>query len=279
MRSALEKSLLIFFFVLGPVLPAWAMTPTIEYYRASSVFIETIQPVRLDWKVRDAVRVDVYDGFRNTTYPSLGNQNYIEVWPEKTARFVLYAYGSSGEVQSREIIIEWPPLTIESFDASQLSISQVQPVRLSWKVRGATRVDVYDGFKNTTYTALGNQNYIEVYPEATATYRLYAYGQGQTLTRDITIQVQSWKPLISYYAASTQAIPFPRPVTIYWQVQNAASVSITDTSSGQVYQGLAAYGNIEVIPQRTSTYSLRVVGSRGGEVFQNLTITVAQPRP
>jgi hypothetical protein len=258
---------------------AHAMTPTIEFYRASTLLVETIQPVRLDWKVKDAVRVDVYDGFRNTTYPNLGNQNYIEVWPEKTARYILYAYGSAGEVQAREITIEWPPLTIESFQASVLSITQRQPVRLSWKVRGATRVDVYDGFKNTTYTALGNQNYIEVWPETTASYRLYAYGQGQTLTRDITIEVQSWKPAISWYTASTQAIPFPRPVTIYWQVQNAASVLIRDNTTGQIYQGLAAYGNIEVLPQRTTTYTLQVVGIRGGEVFQNLTINVAQPMP
>jgi hypothetical protein len=43
--------------------------PIIEFFRSSEGSIDSVRPVRLWWKVQNANRVDVYDGFKNTVYP------------------------------------------------------------------------------------------------------------------------------------------------------------------------------------------------------------------
>ncbi|MCX6131459.1 MAG: hypothetical protein NTX25_20660, partial [Proteobacteria bacterium] len=248
-------------------------------FQASTYQIDTLQPVRLTWTVRNSVRVDVYDGFRSKTYDNLGESNYIEVWPEKTAVFTLLAYGSQGEVEQRSLTIVWSPVHIEYFRASSTSIDRVQAVRLSWKVSSARQVDIYDGFKNTTYTNLGNENYIEVWPEATATYTLRVYGQGQPLEQQITIKFEQDLPNIRVFSASVQALEIPRTIYLSWQVDDASSIAIYDMTSGQRYEGLAAAGLLEILPKQTTRYILIAKGLTGNQVQRELLVTVLQAEP
>ena len=79
--------------------------PTIEYYRAAATTIYKVQAVGLSWKVSGASRVDVWDGFRQTTYPNLQHEGYIEVWPESTADYVLYAYNADNQYATSKLTI------------------------------------------------------------------------------------------------------------------------------------------------------------------------------
>ncbi len=258
---------------------AEASTPIIEFFTASTVLVKELQPVRLNWQVRDAVQVDIYDGFRNVTYSALGNQNYIEVWPEKTANFVLLAYGEKGELVKSTLTISWEPLTIDFFQASTLSIKTIQPVRLSWRVKGARQVDIYDEFRNTTYSALGNENFIEVWPERTASYTLRVYGQGQLISQVLTIRFDKQQPIVNVFRASFYSVLQPRPIILSWQVDGAVRTEVAENSQGRIFSNLPFEGSIEVLPYRTTTYTLSSFGPTGQRTQQNLTIEVQNPLP
>jgi hypothetical protein len=258
---------------------ALAAQPTIEFYRASTTQVETLQGVRLWWKVHNAVRVDIHDGFRNTVIPELGNENYIEVWPERTATYTLQAYGSQGERVEQAIVIEFAPLEIELFQASTPTSTPRAAVRLWWKVHGASRVDVHDSFRDTTYTNLGSDNFIEVYPERTAVYTLLAYGQGRSIRQQVTVAVERDEPVIAQFVASTSVIYRPEPVFLRWTVYEAERVDIEDGITGQVYSQVGLQGQIQVRPDRTATYTLRAYGRQGQVVTQQLTITVDNRAP
>jgi hypothetical protein len=258
---------------------ALAAQPMIEFYRASTTYVETLQGVRLWWKVHNAVRVDIYDGFRNTVIPELGNENYIEVWPERTATYTLQAYGSAGERVEQPIVIEFAPLEIEFFQASTPVSTPRAAVRLSWKVQGASRVDIHDSFQNTTYPNLGNENVIDVYPERTAVYTLFAYGQGRTLRQQVTVAVERNEPVIAEFVASTSVIYRPEPVFLRWTVYDAERVDIEDGITGQVYSQVGLQGQIQVRPDRTATYTLRAYGPQGQVATRQLTITVENRSP
>lgn len=260
------------FLLLTPL--ASAAMPLIEIYNASVTQIDRIQPIRLNWKVQNAVRVDVYDGFRNTTYPLLGSENYIEVWPERTATYTLIAYGNQNEVQKRDITIYFAPMVIEYFQASTTFITSRQPVRLWWKVQAASQVDLFDGFKNETYANLGNENSIEVWPERTATYSLFVRGQGQTITQQITVVVQLPPPIIHVFTASPMWIrPFEN-VRISWATANTTSVDVENLTNGQTFNQLPPQSSLDLSFERTSTLLIRARNSLGEVVYQQLTVFV-----
>lgn len=89
--------------VMGPV--GGPNFPRVEFYQAYPQIIDKVQAVRLSWRVQNAVRVDIYDGFRDTTIPDLGSENFIEVWPSRSANYVLYAYGAEGQVTTARMTV------------------------------------------------------------------------------------------------------------------------------------------------------------------------------
>jgi hypothetical protein len=262
---------------LLPTPLASAAMPVIEFYNASVTQIDRIQPVRLNWKVQNAARVDIYDGFRNTTYPLLGSENYIEVWPERTATYTLIAYGDQNEVQKRDITIYFAPMVIEYFQASTTFITSRQPVRLWWRVQAASQVDLFDGFKNETYTNLGNENSLEVWPERTATYTLFVRGQGQTLTQQITVVVQVPPPIIHVFTASPMRVKPFENVRISWATENTISVDLENLTNGQTFNQLPPISSLDLSFERTSTLLLRAKNSQGDVIYQQLTVFVRSP--
>jgi hypothetical protein len=257
---------------------ARAQSPVIEFYNASTESIDIVQSVRLWWRVQGAVNVDIWDGWRNVLVPSLGNENYIEVWPERTSTYTLIATGPDGQRVTRDVTIRFAELEIEYFDAAQHVIDRVQPVRLFWRVMGARRVDIFDGLLNTTYSNLGNQNFIEVWPHRTATYTLYAEGpQGQIATSQVTVVFDPRNILdIERFVASPQVVERPQRVRLAWLVRGATHVELRDGFNGQVYR-LGTSGSIEVRPRWTSTYTLVAFSQTGETMTRELTIYVNQP--
>ncbi len=175
--------------VIGPIVPGF---PRVEFYQASPQIIEKQQPVRLSWRVQNAVRVDIYDGFRDTTISDLGTENFIEVWPNRSANYVLYAYGAEGQVSTATMTVYFSPLQIEYFTASTYIASPGQAIRLNWSSRSAARVDIFDSTLNTNYANLNMPSgSIEVYPFQTTTYTITVYNQlGESRILQLTVVVR-----------------------------------------------------------------------------------------
>lgn len=256
-------------------------TPVVDYYEASRSTIDTLQAVRLSWKVRDAVRVDIYDGFRHVIIPDLGSENFIEVWPERTSEYRLLAYGANGEVTTAALTITFAPLSIELFQAATPRVWVPQNVRVWWNVRGATRVELIDGARNITVGTFTNQGSVDVWVERTTMLSLIAYGPDNQVTSaqlEIVVNRQDIA-VIQFFRADTQVLQGPRLVRLSFVVEGAARVEIRDGLTGMVYQNLAPRGQIEVLPRATTTYTLTAWGQNGQVVSRDLTVTVEQPNP
>jgi hypothetical protein len=235
-----------------------------------------VQAVRLSWKVQNAARVDVYDGFRNTTYENLGQENYIEVWPEKTSKYVLYAYGSNGEVVTQEltIAVDYYPVIVELFEASPRVTDPRQPVKLWWKIRNARIVDVFDVTKNMTYPNLGNENYIFVYPEKTSRYILQARGDGNQMQQlELTIYVRQYQPTIDFFHASTYVTQANEAVMLKWKVSHAVRAEIFDGSKNATYP-VGLQGEILVYPDKSAAFYLYAYDEAGQLATRELFIKV-----
>jgi hypothetical protein len=162
----------------------------IDYFRSSETAIESQRAVRLSWKVRFASRVDIYDSILQVVYSNLMHEDSLEVFPERTTRYILTASSEDGRSTSQIITIFVSGPRILQFGASTYTIFSKQPVRLWWKIISGKKVDIFEPIKNVTYTDLGNENFIEVWPEVTTTYYLNIYGfDGSFMSQNLTVFV------------------------------------------------------------------------------------------
>ena len=266
----------------------------VDFYSASTTKIDRIQPVRLWWRVRDASRVDIYDGFRNMVIPSLGNENYIEVWPQRTSTYTLLVYGLTGSLEKTV------PITIE-FTRTPVPPSPVPPstpdpvlptiyfsmepansgptVTLKWQVENAVSVDLLDstGQLNTSNAPLIGS--VSVSPTVTTTYTLRAYNtQGRSAERSVTVNVASRDPEILFFRGNSDYILAGQPVTLEWRAENTVRASLIGPGIpyGR-YDFLPAFSSLTVYPRETGVYVLFAFAADGRYVQAQYTVTVARP--
>lgn len=267
--------------------------PVVEYYRASSTQIERIQAVRLWWKVRDAARVDIYDSFRNVVIPDLQNENYIEVWPERTSTYTLLVYSSTGSLEQTVPITitvqlsptppppppATPALWVDYFTAENITQVPGQLVTLKWSVRNATRVEIVDQFGQLSIPNAPFSGTYNIYPTVTSTYTLRAYdAQGRTIERSFTATVQSTDPMILFFRGNTDFVLAGQPVTLEWRAERAVRASLI--GPGIPYgqrDSLPAFSSLTIYPRQSGVYTLYAFAADGRYVQAQYTITVASP--
>jgi hypothetical protein len=268
--------------------------PEVDFYSASATRIDRIQPVRLWWRVRDASRVDIYDGFRNVVIPSLGSENYIEVWPERTSTYTLLVYGISGSLEKTvPITIEFtripvpptpePPATpdpvLPNIYLSTDPANSGSTVTLKWQVENAVRVDLTDStgqLNNSNVPLIGS---LSVSPTVTTTYTLRAYNtQGRSVERSVTVNVVSRDPEILFFRGNSDYVLAGQPVTLEWRAENAVRASLI--GPGIPYgrhDFLPAFSSLTVYPRETGVYVLFAFAADGRYVQAQYTVTVARP--
>ena len=283
----------ILFFLLAPLGTLHADTmedmlfeladqPQIIDYTSQIDTISKKQGVLLNWKVSNALRVDVEDGFFNRTYPNLAHEGYIEVWPEETSQFTLIAYGANGSRISRSLTIKVNKLRPEIvyFQASEEAIDSVRPVRLSWKVKNASIVDIHDGFRNVTYPNLGRENSIEVWPEKSSFYTLWMTGEfGNRSSERILIKFEDVTPKILSFSTSTyQGLPGDR-IDLKWLTQNAEHVSLELDHGNRIdyHDKLAASGSFSFILEAPTRCKLTVTNKYSQTISHELEVKMANP--
>ena len=182
-----------------------------------------------------------------------------------------------------------PMSTINSFDASPLSISPGGSSTLNWNVTGATSVAIDQGVGNVALT--GSRM---VTPSATTIYTLTATNAGGTITATTQVIVEAVAPpppptptppppptptpadlpIISYFSAVPPAIIAGDTSTLSWSVSNAVSVTI-DQGVGNV--GLV--GTAPVSPASTINYTLTATNAAGWSSVTIPVIVSAAPPP
>ena len=203
--TKLASRLACFFFLSGistfAEISLGANPVIIDYFNASTQHIDSIQAVRLWWRVRGAVNVDIQDGFRNLIIPSLGDENYIEVWPERTATYTLLARGSDGAIQQSSITITFPKVDpiIDFCTVTPSSINKGDVAVLQWSSRGTVRTEITGPNFFWHEHPVGSMS---VSPGSSTAYNVRAYAaDGRVVTCAAVVNV--------YDANSSPTYPYP----------------------------------------------------------------------
>jgi len=153
-----------------------------------------------------------------------------------------------------------PPPTVESFDASPPTISAGASSTLSWKVSGATTVEIDHGIGSV---ALSGDRVVS--PTVTTVYTLVATsadGLSVTATAQVIVSgatpSPAGVPVVDSFVANPPGISAGGSATLSWEVSDATSVAI-DPGLGTV----ALSGSMTVSPTATTTYILMATNAAG----------------
>lgn len=260
--------------------------PQMDSFGPSSTTVTEGDRVTLSWSASRAQYVVIADGER--IWPRQPASGTLEVVVSKTTTFTakaVNAAGESGEVTTVVTVLPkqvTPEPEIESFSITPAKASLGDTLRVRYRVVNAVKVLLQPvGIELPV-----NQEQFEFAAERAGRieYRLVAYNEdGKAATRSATVEVAelSQARVIEFRAlvngipikADEEIEPFSR-VTIEWQVERAARVEIRP-SIGLV----GATGTTDVMPERTTTYTLTAKDDQGRAVTAEITVKVkAQER-
>ncbi len=237
--------------------------PRILSFTATPQSVTPGLPVTLAWEVTnaDSVTIDNQVGLQPVT-------GSVTVMPAQTTSYTLTAVGPGGNVSASVSVTVVPtgdPVVVR-YVATPDTVPPGGRAVLDWEVDNATRVTISGlaGNQMTKGTA-------EVTPSQTTTYTLTAFGNGQMITRDVTVTVSAPDaPAVLEFAAQPAAVNAGGSTTLVWRTVNATSVDI-DNGVGAA---LAASDSVQVSPSQTTTYTLTARGANGSATAQ-VTVTVA----
>lgn len=190
--------------------------------------------------------------------------------------FICLTQTGNGAAQSSS------PVAIEFFTASKTVIDRVEPIALSWSVRDAAAVDLFDGYHNRTFNNFRAQDKIQVWTDRNATFTLIARGlDGNTVTRQISISfaIPDLDPLVDYFYPSVGYLLVGQSTTLQWRSRNGSRVTIMDLQSGTRYEYQPSSGTLAVSPTMSTTYQIQVTSHSGRQVQAQTQIQVTQVPP
>lgn len=183
----------------------------------------------------------------------------VKVTPATDTIYTLKADGPGGFAQASvkvEVITVSRPVVV-LLNASPPAIRKGQSTQLTWEVTGENAVVRFD----QNIGSIPLKGSLKVSPQQTTTYRLLAMNGGGSVSRSVTVQVQSLPdaPRISSFTGSPDNIQSGQNATLSWSVSGEVnSVSIAP-GIGQVL----AEGSQHVSPPVTTTYLLTATGPGG----------------
>ncbi|WP_310397947.1 T9SS type A sorting domain-containing protein [Hymenobacter sp.] len=194
-------------------------------------------------------------------------------------RYILTVYNALGVSTSAEVNIMYdqpyipPPPSlpyISSFTSNASSVVAGSPATLAWTTGNASTV-VVEGIGNVSASGT-----LAVYPTATTTYRLTAYGANNTTaTSQVTVGVnaappQPALPYISSFTSNASSVIGGSPALLAWTTGNASTVVVEGIGN------VSASGTLVVYPTATTTYRLTAYGANNTTSASQVTVSVLQ---
>jgi hypothetical protein len=247
--------------------------PSISNFSSNTDSIISGQSATLSWSVADAMSVSISPDVG--TVSSSGTKG---VSPASTTTYKLTASNGAGNSTASTTVtvtVSSVPV-ITAFGVSPASIISGEPTTLAWDVVGAKSISISQGING-----VASKGSMLVKPAATSTYVLTASGDYGSVTKSVTVTVDTTNttnttdtaitknpPSINTFSASKSSITLGDNVTLNWAVASARSVSISpDVGS------VPSSGWTMVIPIATTTYKLSAVNTFGTETKET-TVTV-----
>ncbi|MDD5312756.1 MAG: hypothetical protein PHO26_06960 [Dehalococcoidia bacterium] len=270
MRQFLLASLVILLITTGCVyLPAGSESdtgqpPIITTFSASPDAISPGSRSQLSWAITGARSITI-----DNDIGSVALRGTRTVIPSVTTTYTLTAsnmYGTS--TASAQVIVTGTSTpsgslpSIISFTVTPDTISSGGSAVLNWNISGANSASIEPG--------IGSVNAISgtraVTPAGTTTYVLTATNSAGSVPSHITLAVAGSAPaeglpVITYFEANPNIIPFGGSTTLSWNTSNATTVNII--SGGGSMAVVDVSGNLVTTPAASTTFTLQATNSSG----------------
>jgi hypothetical protein len=247
-----------------------AGAPEILHFSATPSSITTSSSSNLQWDVTGATSVSIDQGIG--AVPSSGTKS---ISPAVTTKYTLTAMNNAGSVIASTTVTVAPASgkpVIVSFTASPDSITAGHSSLLEWDVTGATTVSIDQGVGAVPLSGTKL-----VTPASTTAYTLTTTNSSGSVDASATVTiVQSTAlPVILRFSIYPTSIRSGGPAILQWQTGGATSVSI-DQGVGTV----APFGELQVSPASTTTYTLMATNNAGSVTAKvNLTVIIETGQP
>jgi hypothetical protein len=101
---------------------------------------------------------------------------------------------------------------------------------------------------------------------------------GASYLTPLTINIQNAPPANVVFLATPTNVTAGQCAQLQWIAGNARSVNLLDSSTGS-NTSVGSWGDIQVCPSRTATYTIRAVLANGQTVDRSQTVNVGPAAP
>jgi hypothetical protein len=256
-------------------------SPIILSFRVSDTNISLGETVNLSWFVYNAEKIEIL-GLEKIPEDLNLSLDSIEVWPMATTTYVLLATSADGVTTSRSVTVnvdgsDSSTPRINYFWTFDRTIDSGESINLWWNTYNATKVEII-GLEKDPETVLPLTGKLEVWPMATTTYILKAYGEdGTVVSKALTVNVESIlpDPDIVKFEASSSDINIGETVTLSWDVINAVNIKIEGLEK-EMEEVLPMTGELEVWTMATTTYTLTAYNGERKSIEKSITVNVEE---
>lgn len=163
------------------------------------------------------------------------------------------------------LTVSAPQTSIEGFRSSTTTLVAGESATLSWATSNATKLTLNDGAQDQDVT--GKTEFL-VKPKVTTTYTLVAERGQQKPSKQLTLQVMSFK--IDYFKSDKTAIQTGEKALLSWNIRGDHDKALLHDGSQDI--DVTGKTSLEVTPEKSTTYKLTV--QKGQEISsQTLKIT------
>ena len=259
--------------------------PTISAFSAQPAQVATGAMATLSWSVQGAQTLTLTDD-RGMSYDISARsltQDTLQVTVPQTTRYTLVATNATGMDSADALVMAGSPVTITSFNAAMMSVTQGQSVELSWVTQDATSVTVMasDGAMISTLGKNVGMDSVSVRPSAPGTtYTLIANGFAGPVSATVTVTVTGATVSVDTLTASPNPAQRGAPVTLAWTTSGAASATMTfmgasgATGSVDLMGKVVSADSVMVTPTEDTTYMLTVTDAFGNTATRSVQVSV-----
>lgn len=231
---------------------------------------------RLRWRTRQAVSVALLEN--GIKVGALEAEGSLEVSPKRDTTYRLEATGLAGPVVVREVTVSVGPRgapVIEQFEVWPAAVRWGQFVTLSWRVQGASSIEIVDARGLEVDVPQVAQGSLEVRATSSTTYELRATNSSGTTTAEVQV-VLADAPRVTLEASALH-VGYEEEITLDWTVTDATKLVLYDPEDRVLHEGPGKDGSIALVGRVSGVYRAVAFGT-GGEAVAKVHLTVEPAR-
>jgi uncharacterized protein YraI len=243
-------------------------------FTATPTTINFGQCTTLRWSVPVGGQVLLSTGALQSQVTPAGTQ---QVCPSLSTRFYLQVdNGGSRQFFPIDITVV-NPYNPANFRSNAYSVTPGQCPTLSWNVENVQGVFFFENNRNPQGVA-GNATRQVCINQGTNFALRVVDNQGRSTLTPLTINVVNAAPANVVFVANATSVSAGQCVQLQWIAGNARTVNLLDSSTNSNTR-VGSWGDIQVCPSRTATYTIRAVLPTGATVDRSVTVSVGPAVP